>query len=95
MGIYPDPKTNTAVEGRDIPSSSSSLNLSVQTSTNAGVTNYFLANKDTRFENLVFAITSGYAANPSNPYRTDEEFAEHACSLARSIAYRMDKLSST
>lgn len=58
------------------------------------VINVQFANKDTRFENLVYAITSGYASNSDCPYRTDAEFAARACQLARSIAYEMTKYGS-
>jgi len=56
--------------------------------------NYYLTNKDTRFENLVFAITAGYASSPEF-WRTDAEFAQRACALARSIAYEMAKFEAT
>lgn len=58
------------------------------------VINYQMANKDTRFENLVFAITNGYAARGDNPFSTPDEFATRACDLARAIAFRMDMYSS-
>lgn len=56
--------------------------------------NYYLTNKDTRFENLVFAITAGYASSPEF-WRTDQEFATRACNLARAIAYEMAKYEAT
>lgn len=56
------------------------------------VLNFQMANKDTRFENLVFAITQGYAAG-SKTFQTDQDFAKQACDLARSIAFQMDKYS--
>ena len=56
--------------------------------------NYYMTNKDTRFENLVFAITAGYASSPEF-WRTDAEFASRACALARSIAYEMAKFETT
>lgn len=59
-----------------------------------GKFNYYLTNKDTRFENLVFAITAGYASSPEF-WRTDAEFASRACALARSIAYEMAKFETT
>lgn len=50
----------------------------------------FMANKDTRFENLVYAITAGYASNPE--YWVDEaDFARRAVQLARAIAFEMAK----
>ena len=57
------------------------------------VINFQMANKDTRFENMVFAITSGYAAS-GRVFQTDDEFAKAACSLARAIAFQMEKYSS-
>jgi hypothetical protein len=58
------------------------------------VVNVQFANKDTRFENLVFAITAGYASSPEF-WRTDTEFAVRACNLARAIAYEMAKYATT
>lgn len=95
---------------QDVPSSSTNLGQSSTRSNDVGntagpgttvtdmwvrnnVLNMQLANKDTRFENLVFAITSGYAST-SELWRTDQEFAQRACALARAIAYEMEKYTS-
>lgn len=54
------------------------------------VDNIFITNRYTRFESLVFAITTGFASS-SKSFKSDQDFAEQACALARAIAFQMTK----
>lgn len=56
------------------------------------VTSFFMTNRLTMFEELIIAITNGYASS-GRSFNTDEEFAASACALARSIAYERNKYS--
>ena len=79
----------------DVPCGSVNLSTGTTKPTDNTVTAYYLSNKDTRFENLIFAITNGFSAMSPPLYRTDQEFAERACGLARTIAYEMEKYRAT
>lgn len=76
----------------DIPVSASNLAGPSATTAIAGVTNYFMTNRLTFFEELVIAITDGYAAS-GREFANATEFAQAACQLARTIAFERDKYS--
>ena len=75
----------------DIPANAANLGDVSSTTAVAGVTNYYMTNRLTFFEELVIAITAGFAANSARLNGTDQEFAERACALARAIAYERNK----
>lgn len=77
----------------DIPLTASVLQDVGATTATVGVTNYYLTNKNTLFQDLVIAITSGYAAS-GRVFKNDAEFASSACNLARAIAYEAPKYGS-
>jgi hypothetical protein len=54
------------------------------------ITNMFKTNRYTVFEMLVFNISDGFTASQKQ-FKSDEDFARQACSLARAIAYEMEK----
>lgn len=58
------------------------------------VDNMFITNRFTRFEQLVFEITGGYASS-SKTFKSDQDFAASACALARAIAFEMTKYQAT
>lgn len=77
----------------DIPVTASTLQDTAATTAVAGVTNYYMTNKNTFFQDLVIAITSGYAAS-GRIFPSDADFAKNACNLARAIAYEAPKYGS-
>jgi hypothetical protein len=79
-----------AVGAFDIPKSAAVLQEVAKKTVDIGVTNYFMTNRLTFFEELVIAITDGYAAS-GREFPTSEAFAQEACKLARMIAYERDK----
>jgi hypothetical protein len=76
---------------QDIPENAANLGGVSNTTAVAGVTNYYMTNRLTFFEELVIAITDGFAANSARLNGTDQEFAARACALARAIAYERNK----
>lgn len=81
------------LQGLDIPASASTLQDVVATTAVGGVTNFYMTNKNTFFQDLVIAITGGYASS-GHAFSSDEEFAQSACNLARAIAFQAPKYSS-
>lgn len=90
----PDTQRQRVDDDRDIPATASALGDVGATTAVAGVTNYYMTNRLTFFEELVIAITDGFAASSTKTFNTDQEFAERALALARAIAYERDKYGS-
>lgn len=81
------------INTEDIPDSSAE-NPPLTGTPAATVQEMYVQNRFTRFEMLTFAVTQGYLA--SNKYfKSDQEFAKSAITLARAIAYQMDKYEGT
>lgn len=78
---------------QDIPDSAAT-NPAMTGTPAATVQEMYVQNRFTRFEMLTFAVTQGYLA--SNKYfKSDQEFAVSAITLARAIAYQMEKYEGT
>lgn len=80
------------ISATDIPASSANLGDVNAVTGVVGVTNYFMTNRLTFFEELVLAITDGYAAS-GRQFSNATEFAQEACQLARTIAFERTKYS--
>jgi len=84
---------DTVINTEDIPETAAT-NPDASGTLAATVQEMYLQNRFTRFEMLTFAVTQGYLA--SNKYfKSDQEFAKQAVTLARAIAYQMDNYEST
>ncbi len=77
---------------QDIPASASALAGAPAVPVTANTTNMYITNRLTFFEELVIAITDGFAAS-GRGFETDAHFASQACSLARAISFERDKYS--
>ena len=76
----------------DIPASAAVLAPAVDPGAVTNLTQMYMTNRLTFFEELVIAITQGYAANGKTiGAGTPAEFASSACALAQAIAYERDK----
>lgn len=88
----PVTQQDRVIQALDIPTSAANLGDVGAVTAVAGVTNYYMTNRLTFFEELVIAITDGYAASGRN-FENSEAFAREACQLARTIAFERDKYS--
>lgn len=58
------------------------------------VDNMFMTNRFTVFEELVFEIAGGFTAS-GKQFKGDQDFAMQACTLARAVAFEMQKYQAT